>query len=492
MSSEQSVESGRQPTLTVRAVHGNLVVRGWGEARILARAADTLQLQRDEEEGWTLSAPGDALLFVPQAARLIVQDVHGDGQITGVEGDIIVQNCHGNLVLAQTGPATLDTVGGDASIHKVAGGLSLENVAGNLTAVRIQGALQVQSCAGDLAAKEIQGPVEVESVAGNATLTNIQGPLALTAVSGDLVAREIAGPATVETVQGNASLAQILGPVQVESCAGDLSVRGATGSVDARAGGNAGLRLQLPAGGHCRVRAGGDISCRVPPQVNAQVRLVSRANDIRVKRLGVDPERRQGSAEFSLGSGEGVIDLEAGGSISLVGKIEETPEFQFGPFNVEMDAEAQREMVERTGEWIQQFTEQVESQMEALSAQLDARLAQLGTGDEIATRVQAKVQQAMRKAEDKIAAAVRQAEQRARAAEREAARMERRQHMGYGYPTPPTPPTPPVPPVPPRAQRAKSAPVSDEERMVILRMVEEGKISVEQAEKLLAALDRST
>jgi hypothetical protein len=207
---------------------------------------------------------------------------------------------------------------------------------------------------------------------------------------------------------------------------------------------------------------------------------VSGANDIRVKRLGADQERRQGSTEFTLGSGDGLIDLEAGGSILVVGKIEETPEFQFGPFNVEMDADVQREFMDRTGAWVQQFTDQVETQMESLSAQLDERLAQLGTGDEIASRVQAKVQQAMRKAEEKIAEAMRQAEQRARAAERaaerEAARMERRQARGYAYPVPPAPPVPPVPPVPPRAQRAKSAPVSDEERMVILRMVEEGKI----------------
>jgi hypothetical protein len=32
-------------------------------------------------------------------------------------------------------------------------------------------------------------------------------------------------------------------------------------------------------------------------------------------------------------------------------------------------------------------------------------------------------------------------------------------------------------------------PVSDDERMVILRMVEQGKISVADAEKLLAALE---
>lgn len=495
MNTEQSIETGPQPTLTLNAVQGNLTVRGWDENRIVARpASGALQLQGDPESGWRLTAPGDAYLSVPRATRLVVQDAHGDSRISGVTGELIVQRCQGNLVLANGGPATLGSIGGDANLHMLTGGLSITSVAGNLATIRIQGPLQVHSCAGDLAAKEIQGPVEIGAVAGNAVLSNLQGPLEMSSVAGDLAAREVAGPVTVNTVQGNVALAQIHGPVQVEKCAGDLVVRGVTGSIEAQAAGNAGLRLQLPVGVHCQIHAGGDIRCRVSPQVSAQVRLVSGAHDIRVKRLGVDLDRQQRNVEFTLGSGEGRIDLEAGGSILLAGKLDDTPEFEFGPFNVEMDAETQRQLFERTGVWVQQFTDQIETQMEALSAQLDDRLAQLGTSDEIASRVQAKVQQAMRKAEEKIAEAMRQAEQRARAAEREAERMERRQQRSYVYstpPTPPIPPIPPIPPVPPRAQRAKSAPVSDEERMVILRMVEEGKVSVEQAEKLLAALESS-
>jgi hypothetical protein len=50
----------------------------------------------------------------------------------------------------------------------------------------------------------------------------------------------------------------------------------------------------------------------------------------------------------------------------------------------------------------------------------------------------------------------------------------------------PGPITPPVPPRPPQP-KAPSGP-TDQERMQILRMLEEGKISVEQAEQLLAAL----
>ena len=50
----------------------------------------------------------------------------------------------------------------------------------------------------------------------------------------------------------------------------------------------------------------------------------------------------------------------------------------------------------------------------------------------------------------------------------------------------PKPPTPPVPPFPPRPV---SDPVSDEERLTILKMLQEKKISLQEAEKLLAALE---
>jgi hypothetical protein len=56
---------------------------------------------------------------------------------------------------------------------------------------------------------------------------------------------------------------------------------------------------------------------------------------------------------------------------------------------------------------------------------------------------------------------------------------------GVGFDRP-TPPVPPVPPVPPRPQ---SEPVTDEERLTILKMLQDKKISLQDAEKLLAALE---
>ena len=73
--------------------------------------------------------------------------------------------------------------------------------------------------------------------------------------------------------------------------------------------------------------------------------------------------------------------------------------------------------------------------------------------------------------EHKLNAAQRKLEQKKRAAGR---------HPHWGAPTPPVPPIPPTPP---------SEPVSEEERMMILRMLEQKKIGLDDAEKLLSALE---
>jgi hypothetical protein len=77
----------------------------------------------------------------------------------------------------------------------------------------------------------------------------------------------------------------------------------------------------------------------------------------------------------------------------------------------------------------------------------------------------------------KVAAAQRKADRKARAAAARAARKERQSRGERGYTIMPPPPSKPV------------DPVSEEERMMILQMLQDKKISVEQAEKLLAALE---
>ena len=97
-----------------------------------------------------------------------------------------------------------------------------------------------------------------------------------------------------------------------------------------------------------------------------------------------------------------------------------------------------------------------------------------------AQRAEAASLRAQAKMERKVAAAQRKAERKARAAAAREARRERKRAGRTGHEVVITPP-------PLRSQPKE--PVSEEERMMILQMLQDQKISVDQAEQLLAALD---
>ncbi len=173
--------------------------------------------------------------------------------------------------------------------------------------------------------------------------------------------------------------------------------------------------------------------------------------------------------------------MKAGGDISLG-----TQAFGSG-FNVDFDfgGKSGDEIAAAASEFTRNLLGQLENGLRSLTRTVDEKLSNLGTSEEIAGRVHEKVQTAMRRAEEKIAEASKEAERRAREAEKRMADMERRQQKGrpgaYWGPPPPVPPAPKPPRAAPQA--------SEEERLMVLRMVSEGKISVEQAEQLLAALN---
>jgi hypothetical protein len=93
-------------------------------------------------------------------------------------------------------------------------------------------------------------------------------------------------------------------------------------------------------------------------------------------------------------------------------------------------------------------------------------------------RAQEKMHRAQEKLDRKIVAAQRKVELKARAAER----RQRSQSSGESWSYSGSAPT---------AAKPSKAPASDEERLMILRMLEQKKISLEEAEELLAAIEGS-
>lgn len=332
--------------------------------------------------------------------------------------------------------------------------------------VPVQTSVTIGIIEGNASISLILGGLTIETIEGNVAIHSV-GAVTAASIEGNLTARLIAGDLVVEIVEGNAQVAKVAGSVQLAAVEGNLTLDESSGNIDAMVEGNAKVQTLLAEGQHCTIRAEGSITCEVPREAGGVFSLRADGN-IRIKDFGDERSVRSGEVNFERQPAHAHMTLEADRNIVLRGAqpraFDET----------EFTSSFEDEMAMRSVEITQQISAQIESQVNELSRQLDDKLSRLGNNEELAVKIQERVQSAMRRAEEKLAEAMRRMEQRTQESEG------RRRKGGWTAPPPPPPPATP---------KSKRAPATEEERMIILRMVEDGKLSVEQAEKLLTALN---
>ncbi|MCL6512408.1 MAG: hypothetical protein K6U78_17185 [Anaerolineae bacterium] len=313
----------------------------------------------------------------------------------------------------------------------------------------------------------VGGDLEVE---GFSRLVNIGH------VGGDLDVEEVGG-LEVHSVSGDCKLEAVAGPVSIRAVGGDLQADAiafagqAVSSISV--GGDVSLRL-LPDTDSFSVRAGGDVALALPAEAGIVVHIADSKGIRRVR----------------FGDGAVAVKVSAGGEASVVGDGEATPSVEPEAGTDWADAmrdverelnELQRNIEHMAREFGQRFTGMPAWKIERAQRQAEAA----------ARKMEARLRRHLRYLEER---ARREAE---RAAAR-AARAARRSRAGWApVPTPPAPPwpsptTPPAPSWDPSSMPFEAPPkrvTTDEERIMILRMVQEKKITVEQAEQLLAALE---
>ncbi len=340
--------------------------------------------------------------------------------------------------------------------------------------------LRIERVHGGAHIKYVEQAIEIETVDGSLELRDV-GPVKVEQVDGELIVKRVAGDLEVISVGGNAIVRDVEGACRLE-IGGDLDVRDLEGDLHVVVGGSARLRLSLLLGKHYQVTAGGEIHCRVPEDASLKVDLTSGAQNIQVRIADEYSTLNQPTHQQIMGAGEAEMKLTAGGGVSF-----ESRDVDWG------------EQVDLQAELADQIAEQVESELRSHGAILDRQMEELQqrlasmnlpgvevdrilertrqASDRSSQRAQDKLRRAQERMQRKIEAAARKAELKARAAER------RSRSGGFAWNFEWRPPVPGEPP------RPASPQVSDEERLMILRMLQEKKISVEEAEHLLAALE---
>jgi hypothetical protein len=297
--------------------------------------------------------------------------------------------------------------------------------------------VEAERVGGDVRLTELANDCMIRSVGGDLSLRRVES-VTFELIGGDLHARRVVGDLMVDQIGGDAIVEKVQGNVILRAVGGDLVLRKVDGRVEASVGGDANVALATKPQVRSTVNSGGDLSCSLPDQASATVTLKA-GGDIAFPSM-FEAEEDDQQRVIHLGEGEAEIDLSAGGDLLLrVGS--EDPGYSDELF----------------GDLLRDF--------ESKAVEIEARFGAMGAGlygfdaDRIGERVRRSVARAQRKAARTSAHAKR------RAKHKHAFKF---RFGGLG------------------SERTEA---TDEERLTILRMVEAGKISVEEAEQLLEALE---
>jgi hypothetical protein len=350
--------------------------------------------------------------------------------------------------------------------------------------------VRVQAARGDATIKALEGELAIERLDGNLSLRNV-GDTKISRVNGELSAKNVDGNLTIDSVAGDVSIRSIQGDFTITGAInGNLNLSDVGGNAKASANGNIMLRLDPAPGHHFEFIAHGNLFCRISDESSVEI-SVPKASQVRVDLPGMHATAPvQTPYALTLGEGDAKLTLSADGNVVL---DTHAPDWDMEDFDIEIGKEVE-DMADTVS---QQISQQVESQMRMVEEQLNAQLSSLSmqlsaawlsdeqrqrieerareAGERAASRAQEKMRRAQEKMELKMAAMQRKVEIKNRERERATRRAER--SWSFNIPTPPTPPSPP------------GEPVSEDERLMILRMLQDKKITMEEAEELLSALE---
>jgi hypothetical protein len=403
-------------------------------------------------------------------SNILVQSVAGDLRVAGWERSEIMAKTNGDVLDIQVSDNNFIISCDDDLILYLPrqATLVIEKVSGDANFQALKGQIKLGSISGDLSLNDVQS-TSIDSSSGDVTLRNV-GSNNLGSVNGDLNLRNGHGDCSAASIQGDASLRDVEGNVTLEDVGGSLYLRNVHGSVHASVSGDAVLNLEPLPGFEYHITSADDLLLHLPANVNAELHLATtggEGEEIHVDFPGIILEEGSPTQKVTLGDGSARMYLTADQDLIVTSKYDKWDsaadfgmgmldglDFDIPPIPPIPPIPHMRDLNERINQKVQRAFEKVQLRTEGMSRRADAR----------------------------VEAAMRRAEARGRAAEVRARRLHDRHVSGrviiggtemLSFST----------------NRKPVEPVSDDERLAILRMLQEKKISAADAEKLLAAIE---
>lgn len=332
---------------------------------------------------------------------------------------------------------------GSVLIETITGSINIEKVLGNLVLIDIDRAV-VEKVGGNFAARKASGIIQIEKIAGNLTVDDIHS-IVCEKVGGNCILRNVHGDCRIEKAGGKCLVQGVAGQATFAKFGGSFKARDIALQSDVKVGGNIEL-IDCKFDNDLSLHAGGDIAIALgEDQADLSLDIRSGGHDIKIKAHGEEIQSRGTEYDYQLGDGRISLSVGAGGSVSVV--------------------DAPEPGVDIIGDLSDRFTFEESAFSELIKERIDS---------------------ATRRAEAKVKAAeIRLGQIQERVEKFRGVNID----VGFGddqdWDVPPIPKQP----VPPVTRPAGKKGATDEERLMILKMLQDGTISVDEAETLFKAME---
>ncbi|MCK5346421.1 MAG: hypothetical protein KAR20_23585, partial [Candidatus Heimdallarchaeota archaeon] len=260
----------------------------------------------------------------------------------------------------------------------------------------------------------------------------------------------------INTIYGNLSLKDIFGKATVENCSGTISVSGISGGFDLNTSGNTIFNFEPDPGKEYKVYSFGNLFCQVPSSAGFEAELHSTSGiQINAPIIEIEEEGPD-SKHIQIGDGESKFFFKADGKITI------SVEGHYGKFSTHKHANHINDLNEFSNQVATEAIDTLERSLEDLNVHLQELTVSIPEDKLNLKNTRKEILKARRDLEQQLAASRRQIR-----------RSIKRKRSGPEI----------------IIKKRFDDPVSNEERVKILQMVENGLISVEDAESLLAAIE---
>lgn len=320
-----------------------------------------------------------------------------------------------------------------------------------------QAVVTVHQVDGDAKITNLANSLMVGTVNGDLIVRHIEGDVTIKDTQGDFVAKHIEGYLTVNNVGGDAQLQHVAGNLTVDSVGGDLEIRNIDGvCICKNIEGDLEIRIDFQPEQTYHFEAEGSIACIVNRDADVTFHVVDGIDlDLEDSDLETVVEMDGNMQHIRLGNGGPNVYIGSGESFTLTASQANYG----GGFNFD-------------------FQVNLDEQMQELNRKINESLS--GLGQFIDATTQQALEQVSRRFRGRNVEETVQhhAERVARMAERQTERAHRHADRAQRF-----------------SKRRRDVdpdtwePATSQERMLILKMVEEGKITVEEADKLLQTIE---